>query len=386
MTSRTPNDTRLKVEARATAVEVGSALVGGEATSLTVGQLDLSGSLANSSQARASLAAVSGATSSGGRSNGAAVAVDAPHTNVLTLDAGSGGVGAGCSESCWGATALPPFVVASDDGLPRAGVSGLPGLLNPVQTTLPDNVTRDGFQFRGAVPALPGLSQTLVSLDATPPAGDLVSGLADGLFHCAFSLVGPASHVTASGYLNSTDELNVLAPLRAEACGGARTNVIRMLPTATAPDGLIRLSLKSSARCTVSGAAHVPTVSTDYRAEVEYWRWTPSLLNVLGIVILPGHGEYVSAGTITPATTADPLAAIPLSTPVSDTETLGTYIDSWTGLTNDRVTAVAAGHVAEVTVPALVTVTTQPIAGPGEPQTTMSFAAGAASCRAEDNR
>ena len=103
-------------------------------------------------------------------------------------------------------------------------------------------------------------------------------------------------------------------------------------------------------------------------------------------MLVPGHGQYVSAGIITPATTVDPLAAVSLTTPVSDTETLGTYLESWSGLTGDRITAVAAGHVAEVVIPALVTITTQPIAGEDEPQTAMSFAAGSANCRAEDNR
>ena len=380
--SRTPTDTRIRLEARATAAELGTTGTDGDSISLTGGQLDLTGSLANSSVAQASLTAISGATGTGGRKNGAALAVSAPYTNLATVNVAADGLANGCSETCWGASALPPFLVAADRGLPRAGVTGLPSVLNPVQTTLPDNATRDGFQFRGSAPDLPGLSSQLVSMDSTPPVGELVSNLATGLFHCAFSIVGPVSHLTTSGYLNSTDELAATNPLSVEACGGARSNVIRLLPTTLAPDGLVRVAVKSSARCTVTGAAHVPTTSRDYRAEISYFRWTPG--PVVDGVAMPGSGAYVSAGTVTPSTLVDPLAAIPLTTPVSDTETLATYIDSWSGLTVDRVTNTAAGHVAEVTIPALFTLQTQPLAG--APETALSFAAGAASCRAEDNR
>ena len=385
--SRTPTDIRIRLEARATAMEVGAVLDSGDTISLTGGQLDLTGSLANTSQAKASLSAISGASSVDGRKNGAALAVDAPYTNLLNLSVSSDGLGSGCSETCWGATLLPPFVAAADNGLPRIGVSGLPGLLNPVQTTLPDNVTRDGFQFRGSTPQLPGLQTTLVSLDSTPPVGELLTGLASGLFHCAFSLVGATSHVTSSGYINSTDELSPTNPLSVEACGGARTNVIRLLPTTTAPDGLVRVTLKSSAKCTVTGAGHAPTTSFDYRADVEYWTWTPGLV-VLGVTLVPGHGEYVSAGTITPATTTDPLASVALTTAVSDTETLGTYIESWGGLTRGQVTATttstATSGVAEVAIPALFTLQTKALAN--DDDTALSFAAGATSCRAEDKR
>ncbi len=71
---------------------------------------------------------------------------------------------------------------------------------------------------------------------------------------------------------------------------------------------------------------------------------------------------------------------------MSTTRTLGDYIESWAGLTQDRVTRVAAQHVAEVTIPALVTVQTKAVAGSDAPETAVSVAIGAASCRAEDNR
>jgi hypothetical protein len=50
----------------------------------------------------------------------------------------------------------------------------------------------------------------------------------------------------------------------------------------------------------------------------------------------------------------------------------------------NQVTASAANNVAQVTIPALVTLQTQPVAG--NAATAVSIAIGASSCRAEDNR
>jgi hypothetical protein len=383
ISARTPADTRISLRARASTVELGAGLNDGTSVSLTAGQLDLSGSLANTSQATAGLGAVGAASSALGRRDGAALAVNAPYTNAIQLNVPADGLLSNCSGSCWGATAIPPFVLAADHGLPRAGVTGLGTLLGPVQTTMPDNVTRDGFQFRAETPSLPGLQQPLVSLDATPAPGELLTNLANGLYGCAFGLLNPVSHLSGAGYLNSTDELSPVTPDSVEACGGARSDVIRVLPTTEAPDGLVRITARSYARCTVTGIAHVPTTAFDYSAQVEYWRWTPALV-LAGITLLPGHGQYVSAGTITPTTTTDPLASVSMLTPVSDTRTLGDYIDSWGALPANQVGQSAANHVAQVTIPALVNVISRPVST--DPGTAVSLAVGAASCRAEDNR
>ncbi|MBA3742090.1 type II secretion system protein [Sporichthya sp.] len=390
--AQTPAVPQIKLAAGATAVQVGSAAAGGaEALTMTGGQMELTGSVFNTSEAKASLTSMSAASSTAGRQSGAALAVSAPYTNIVNLNAGQGDLVSGCSSICWGASVLTPFVLSADNGLPRAGVAGIPGLINPVQTLLPDNVTRDGFRFRTGSVTLPGLSQELVTLDATPPVGelltDLVPSLVGGLYQCAPSLTGPLSHVTASGYLNSTDETAATGPLSVDACGAAGTNVIRVLPTATAPDGLIRLTVRSSARCQVSGAAHTPSATADYRAEVEYWKWTPSIL-FLGIPLLgTGVGQYVSAGVITPATATDPLAAVnPALVPVSDTNNLGDYLESWAGLTSAGVQKSVTGRIASLAVPAVVTLQTKPVRGAGDPASAVSLAVGTANCYAEDNR
>lgn len=387
-----PAEPQIKLAAGATAINIGSAAAGGlETVSMTGGQLDLTGSLFNTSEVKASLTAMNAANSTGVRKSGAALAVSAPYANVLNLNAGQGDLVSGCSSICWGATALSPFALSADNGLPRAGVVGIAGLINPVHTLLPDNVTRDGFQFRSGSVTLPGLRQDLVTLDATPPAGELLTDLAPtlvgGLYQCAPTLTGPTSHITASGYLNSKDETSATAPLSVEACSAAYTNVIRVLPTATAPDGLIRLKVRSSTRCTVSGVAHTPSATADYRAEVEYWKWTPPLLDLLGVVLVPGHGEYVSAGVITGSTTTDPLARVnPANIRVSDANFLGDYIESWAGLISTGVQKSVTGRTASLTVPAVVTVQTKPVRGSTDPASAVSLAVGTASCYAEDNR
>jgi prepilin-type N-terminal cleavage/methylation domain-containing protein len=387
ISSRTPSDTRLKLDARATAIEIGTSRPSGESISMAGGQLELNGSVSTVSQARASLAAITASSSLSGRKDGAALTVAAPYTNLAQLDAAVGGLESGCSAPCWGVNAVTPFTVAADNGLPRAG-TGLLGLINPVQTVL-TNQLNDGFRFATGSSTLPGVSGPIVSMDPVPTVGSVLTNAVNGLYNCAFSLTGPASNLTGSGYINSTDDTATSNPLSAEACGGGHTDVVRIMPTATAPDGLIRITARSAARCRVTGAAHVPATDVRYLAEVEYWKWTPAVLNLLGIVILPGHGQYVSAGVITPTTTTDPLASIPMTTPVSDGRVLSDYIESISGLTKDQVTtsAVATDHVAQVTIPALVTVLTQPtVSGADNLDTAVSVAVGAASCRAEDNR
>lgn len=383
---RVPVDPQIKLQADATVLNIGSTeLLGSQSVSLTAGQLHLAGSLYNASEAEASLSAITGANSVTGRQTGASVAAAAPYANLVTLNTGAGGLAGGCTDSCWGATAIPPFVLAADNGLPRAGVQGVGALLGPVQTMLPDNVIRDGFQFRTDGSALPGLGPVLASMDATAVTGDLLHALGSVTNGCAFNVAGAGSHLGAGGYLNSTDDTNLSNPYRVDACAGGRTDVIRILPTATAPDGLIRVTARSVAQCTVTTVNHTPSATADYQAEVEYWKWTPGVV-VAGITVLPGSGRYVSAGVITPSTTVDPLAAVPLGTPVSDTATLGDYIDSWSAAKASDVSVSATSHIAKVTVPALVSIQTQPVRGAGDPSSAVTLAVGAASCYAEDNR
>lgn len=377
--SRTASETRIKLGARATAVEIGAAGISGESITLTGGQLELNGSLSTTSQARANLSAFGAASAVSGRREGAAVAVQAPYTNAVPIYAEAGDLASACTATCWAPSSIPAFIAAAEHGLPRAGVPGSPGQLMPVQTGVPETLTRTGFQFRAATPALPGLSSTLLSMD---PLGAGSAGTAvNGLYNCAFPVTAAASHLAGSGFLNSTDETTAANPLSVEACAGAHADVIRVLPTSFAPEGLLRITARSAARCRVAGLAHVPSADVSYRAEVQYWTWTSGVYGISA-----GHGQYVSAGVITPDTTSDPLAAISLTTPVTDTAVLGDYVESLTGLTSDRVSLSASGHVAEVTVPALVALQTRPVAGAAHPETGVSVSVGAASCRAEDNR
>ncbi len=395
-----PAEPQIKLAAGATAIEIGSAAppaaagVDPERLSLTGGQMELTGSLFNTSEAKASLTSMGGASSSSGRKAGANLAVRAPYSHILGVNTGEGDLVAGCSSICWGATAITPFNLSADNGLPRAGVSGLAGLLNPVQTMVVDPLTRDGFRFKTGPVSLPGLSADLVTLDA-PRLGevtDLVPSLVDGLFQCNTTLpnlTSPVSHVTSSGYLNSTDETNATGPLSVDACGAGKTNIIRILPTAEAPDGLIRITVRSSARCRVTGPSHTPSATADYRAEISYWKYTPSgLLDLLGLPILgSGSGSYVSAGVIDENTATDPLAGLnPGTIRVSDTKFLSDYIESWAGLTTAGVQKSVAGSVASLAVPAVVTVETKPVRGVADPASAVSLAVGAAHCYAEDNR
>jgi type II secretory pathway pseudopilin PulG len=368
-----PTDPRIRLAANATVVQIGSTATDGiETLALTGGQLSLTGSLFNTSQAHAGLSAVAGVSSVTGRTAGASLAQYGPYASATGLDAPAGGLAPDCSGICWGASAISPFEVSADDGLVRAGV-GPPGSVAPVRTLLPDNATRDGFRFRAGGVTLPGLSEQLVSMDSTPPPGTVLTGQVAALSGCAFPAGEASSPLSAAGYLDSTVEGPAMS---VEACAGGHTEVIRVLPTVLAPDGLVRITARSSARCRVTDAAHTPSVTTDYRAEVEYWSWDPAA----------GTGRYLSAGVITPASSSDPLASVPLaSTFVDATRVLGDYIDSWTGLRPGRVQPTTTAGVAAVSVPPLVTLQTKPVRNT-DPASAVSVAVASVSCYAEDAR
>ena len=368
---RLPTTTRVQAAANVTAVEVGSVTSDKVPLSLSAGLVNLTSSLSYASTVTANLAATSAGLATGEQGAGASTtaaappAVNAPPTNAA---AGALSVG-GCSYACWGSTQLGPVSVSAEDGLPTAGSP-----LAPLQALVTDP-GNNGFSF-GNSPATgyrPGLQLTppLVRLDTN----DLP--VPSGLSGCAPGTGGTSSYVTASGYLRTTAPDDPSAPSTVESCAVARTTAISIFPTEFAPRGVVRIQLnRASVRCTVQGSAHSADAVPDYEATVQYW---------------DGSG-YVTAATILPSLATDPLESLPMSTPVGGGKTLGSYIASWSSLTGDKVTKVQAGGLAEVALPGVVTVATQPVrpdatAPDGlDPTSVVSVAVGALNCSAEDSR
>ena len=133
--------------------------------------------------------------------------------------------------------------------------------------------------------------------------------------------------------------------------------------------------VRGVARCTVSGTAHAASATADYEAVVRYWN---------------GSG-YQTAATITPSNVIDPLSAVPLTTSVGSGHTLGDYVASWSSLTADRIVKTQAGGHAEVRLPGVVTIVSQPVWKPevlatGNATSAVSLTLGALKCSALDQR
>lgn len=357
--------TRARGEAAVNAVEIGSVTSTGVPVSLTVGQLSLTGSLTNSSNVLAALSSVSGGLGTGERSNGASSNTSAPPARtaaVTSVAAGTMGV-AGCDYSCWGASRVDAPELAASGGLPNAGT-----VTSPAQALLTGS-TNNGFSFGNSAAAeyKPDLllSTPLVRLD--PDASTVASGVTPA---CALGTTGTASFVTASGFVRSTEVNAGSEPTTVESCGVSRASTISLFPTTFAPRGVVLITLtRASARCKVTSASHTASVSHDYQAVVRYFDGT----------------AYKTLATITPSTTTDPLQAVDLATTATgDNKFLADYISSWSALTAGEVTSSAAGGLAQVKIPGVVKVVSQPVRT--DDLAAVSLAVGSVSCLATDAR
>jgi type II secretory pathway pseudopilin PulG len=367
-----PVTTRIRADAVVSAVDMGSVTAEGVPITLSAGQLSLNGSLTHASHVGATLAATAGALATGEKAGGASATVSAPpsrSSTVLLPGAGSLGV-AGCDYACWGATRADVPGVSAADGLP---VVGSPS--SPAQSLL-TGTGNNGLSFGNSGPSeyRPELALSLPLVRLDPDAVTSGSGVTAA---CGVGTSGPASHVAASGFVRTTSTTAATDPSAVESCVVSRASTLSLFPTTFAPRGVVLVELRrATARCRVTGASHTASVSRDYEATVRYW----------------DGASYQTAATITPSTTSDPLAGIDLATTATgDGKFLGDYISSWSALTIGEVTASAQDGQAQVKVPGVVKLVSQPVRkdaaiDTGDPTSAVSLAVGAVSCTAEDAR
>lgn len=366
--SQPPTLTRLRGRSGVRMLEVGSATWDGTSPvplSVSGGVLNIAGSLSTASKITLNRASVTATRGAGTTSYGLSAADAAPPTTTPPLrSAAQGALAEGCVLACWGGSELSSVLVSSDNGLPTVGSA-----TSPARASL-TGATNNGMSFGNAVdPAdydttlnFTGSPVNLVRLDTAATRSTLaVSRCAD-----------PGSgHVAGAGFVTSTAS-EVLA------CASGGATVVELFPTTAAPDGVVRIELvAASASCRVQGTTHAPTTAYDYQLVVKYWNNTA--------------GSYQTVGPITAATTTDLLAAVDLTTPVGGGKQLGAYIASWSSVTPDRVKTVAAANVAEVNIPGVVTISTQPTRPDptitdGSTPSVVSLTMGALSCYAEDRR
>jgi Tfp pilus assembly protein PilV len=351
--------TRVRGEVSVTTLDVGSATTGNGPVSLSAGLLNLTSSLSYASTVKASLSGTSAGLSTGEQASGALSIVAAPPTSVATVKtAGTGSLlTTGCDLACWGSTMLDVPALSADQGLPNAGTAAA-----PLQALLTDR-TNNGVSFGNGVATTyrPELDLAPPMLQLDPSGTATASGVLPG---CVSGGTGTSSYVAASGYLRT--DLST-----AEACGVARASSISLFPTAFAPRGVVLIELRrASARCLVQKASPTVGATYDYEAVVRYWNGT----------------AYSPPFTATPATTTDPLDAVNLATTsVGGSKKLGDYIASWSMLTGTEVVKAQLAGVANVKLPGVVTITSQPVRD-GDPTSVVSVTVGALSCSAEDLR
>lgn len=373
--SQPPPFTRLRVRSGVRVLEIGSATGYGTAAvplGLSAGVLNIVGSVSTASKITLNRGAVTATRGTSLSSFGLSAVHGAPPAlaAVDTSDAlGEGALSEGCSLACWGASALNAVPVSSDNGLPFVWDQAT---VTPARAEV-TGATNNGLSFGNATdpadydPTLgfTGSPVSLVRLDTTAPRS------APPAWMCT----SPGSaHVSGAGYVAST-------ATDVDTCAAASATVVELFPTASAPDGVVRIELvAASATCRVQGSTHVPTATYDYQLVIEYWDNAAT----------PAAG-YKTVGPITAATATDLLAGVDLTTPVGDGKQLGNYIASWSSVTPDRVKAVTSPYTAEVNIPGIVTISTQPTLPDPDATDTIdppgvSLTMGALSCYAEDRR
>jgi prepilin-type N-terminal cleavage/methylation domain-containing protein len=370
---------RVKSEIDVTTLDIGSETTLNGPITYSAGLLKLAGSLTYASTVGGNINATTAGLASGDKASGASSAVAAPPaTAASTVTAGPGSLSAGCSLGCWGGTQVDLGVVTSEQGLPTAGSQSAPMqalLTNPGLSGLKFGNSA-GNNYRGSL----DLDPPLVQLDSN--ATSSASGLAPG---CTVGSSGAASYVTASGYLTTTDDLNMASPTTVDACATARAANISLFPTDFAPRGVVQIRLRRAvARCLVSGSTHSATASSDYEAVVRYY----------------DGSSYVSLPTVSPTNTDDPLDSVDLDTlSVGSGKQLGDYIASWSSLLSSEVISTQQTGLAEVQLPGVVTIASQPVRSgltlldPDnltspliDPTSVVSLTMGAVSCSALDER
>ncbi|HET7734329.1 MAG TPA: type II secretion system protein [Nocardioidaceae bacterium] len=370
--SQPPAFTRLRGRSGVRVLEIGSATWDGTTAtplSLSAGVVNIAGSVSTASKITVSRGAVTVTRGTGTTAYGLSW-VDAapPAATVASRTAGEGSVVTeGCALACWGSSELGSVLVTSDDGLPTVGSATAPA------RAVLSGATNNGLSFGNAPNAadyeeslkFAGNPVNLVRLNTS--AGRSTPGVT--------ACITPGStYVEGAGFVLSTAS-------EVQSCATAAATVVELFPTTTAPTGLVRLELvAASASCTVTGSTHVPTTAFDYQLIVDYWD------NLKG-----GAGGYQRVGPIMATTASDLLAAVNLTTPVGGGKQLGDYIASWSSVTPDRVKATASANIAEVNIPGVVTISTQPTLP--DPDLTddrtppgVSLTMGALSCYAEDRR
>ncbi len=364
------------------ALELGSTTPEGLPLTLSAGLLGLQSSLTYASRASAVISSTTTGIATGQQASGAGTSVQAPPTVTQAQQDQSGASlnASGCLLVCWGNTRSAPLTLSSGTGLPLVGSPATPAQVRI--TNANNSVITLGAGNNNTDPALSLKSATLVDFDPALGAAESDSDENRNVVRAGVSATcagtgGDAVRVVSSGWLRTTSSQDT-TPYLTEACGVSRAATLSVLPTTFAPRGVIRIRLTDAAvRCGVSGASHAASASLTYSVKVQRWE-------------SGAPGGYVTIAEINHNNTSDPLAGVPLTTPLGGGNgLLGDYIESWSSATKNDVRKSTATSKASASVPGIVSLRTVPTrlsGGSPDPLSAVSLTLGSLSCTAEDRR
>lgn len=372
--------TRLNLNARAEAVNLGSAAKTDGALTMGLGLLDLSGAVGFASTTSARLTAATAGLATGAQRSATASLDAPPVVSATTVSGLPTGLNDSCTYACWGTTQLGEGAMTAANALPNAGLPAAPmraAVAGPENGALSFS-TNALADYRTGL----GITGPLAATDGT--ASD--SG---ALTTSCRTAGGSPVYASSAGYLRTFAPTD--PSYGVESCAAGTTTKLKLFPTSFAPDGVVQVSLaEASTRCTVTGAAHTAAATFAYSALVRYRQ-----------VDAAGTASWGQV-QIAPGGPTDPLAAVNLGgIDVGGGHKLGDYIASWSSLVGSSVQKVEAGGTASVSLPGVLNITSMPLR-PGTQTLTdatgavlannvdlssaLSLTLGVVSCSAQDAR
>lgn len=361
---------RINLQERLTALTITGALAGGNQLTLIAGDLDVNGSLANTSSAAATLTGASVEIGGVARTTGASVSVLAPPnvTGVGTTNAGNSVTDSGQTVAAFASNAVGNAAAGTVSGQPYIASNTTPAY---AQLSSPGAGQLAGWFTNEPNDSGLGLTPT-TSLVQIPNAS---------CGNC------PAASVQGYATSSSTSSTHTATAVGALSTGGggagSQSAPITLFPTLGGGNGLVQIALSSATlNCGTTGnfgSTSTGTATITYQAYLRY--------------ITYNGGSYSWSSWIgMNGASADPLASVDMSTSVGpvngQNRVLGDYIASWSSLTSGALASgrqVSADGKSTRGSYSLLTLNTQPLRS-GDGASGIGVTLGTLTCTAEDNR
>lgn len=350
------------LQARLSMLRVAGVLPGPQELLAEAGVLNLDGSLSTTAVSSAKAQGAFASVADGPREDGANGSVAAPPSKSLTVaSVGAKSLITTSEVAAFSGTSVTNLAVSSDAGQPAAGTAA-----TRINAVLQGNGLGNGY-FRAS-----NRPDTTSRLGLTGPAVIAT----DAGCGASCNAVRASGHVTSLGGASHSATAGLT---------GSVKGTVALLPTVTAPEGLIQLTLSSFSLSCISAAASSPpgSVTLEYAGTLTHRTYDP---------LTKAYG-YRTPIAISSTNSSDPLADVDLQTIVGVDAAgsilrLADYVQSWSSLSSTAITGftVLAGNgtAASINVPGIFTFDSKPLRA--EADSSVGVQLGAASCVAGDIR